>query len=105
MKKSFPQIDVHRTGQNIKWIMRKNGMTVRDIQKYLGLSAPQGIYHWFDGKSLPTIDNLYALSELFHMPMDEIVCGSRRERFYCYGFSQSRRLLAYYIKYLELEAG
>lgn len=24
----------------------------------------QGIYHWLDGASMPTVDNLYALSEL-----------------------------------------
>ena len=29
------------------------------------------------GNSLPTIDNLYALSELFQMPVDEMICGNR----------------------------
>ena len=29
------------------------------------------------GRSLPTIDNVYALSELFKVPMDQIICGNR----------------------------
>jgi hypothetical protein len=41
-------------------------LNVKDIQGFLELSTSQSIYHWFDGRNLPTIDNLYALSELFH---------------------------------------
>lgn len=73
----FPQIDVYKTGQNIKQIMTERGMSVRDIQEYLGLSVPQSIYHWFEGKSLPTVDNLYALSKLFNMPVDMLLCGDK----------------------------
>ena len=52
MRPDFPKIDVHKTGQNIRRIMVGRGMKVRDIQEYLGFSAPQSIYHWFAGKSL-----------------------------------------------------
>ena len=30
-----------------------------------------------NGRSLPSIDNVYALSELFKVPMDQIICGNR----------------------------
>ena len=70
MKKEVPQIDVYKTGQNIKHIAWLKEMTVKDIQEYLGLAAVQSVYHWFAGRSLPTVDNLYALSELFGVPMD-----------------------------------
>lgn len=56
---------------------RARGLTVKDIQEYLELSTPQSIYHWFDGRNLPTLDNLYALSELFEVPLDLLVCGNR----------------------------
>lgn len=100
----FPRIDIYKTGQNIRWIMLRQGLTVRDIQKYLGLSAPQSIYHWFDGRSLPTVDNLYALSELFGMPMDMLLCGNRKKNYKFYERSTHRWVFAYYEKYLELRA-
>ena len=105
MQKNLHKIDMYKTGQNIKRIMLEQGMTVRDIQEYLGLAAPQSIYHWFDGRSLPTVDNLYVLSELFGMPIDMLVCGDRKENFYICEHTTCRWLRAYYEKYLELQAG
>ena len=104
MQKNLPKIDMYKTGQNIKRIMLEQGMTVKDIQEYLGLAASQSIYHWFAGRSLPTVDNLYMLSELFCMPIDMLVRGDRKEDFYIYKHTACRRLRAYYEKYLELRA-
>ena len=78
MKRKYPVIDMARTGQNIKRIMKLKGLKVKDIQEFLELSTPQSIYHWFDGRNLPTIDNLYALSELFHLPVDALLVGNRK---------------------------
>lgn len=103
MKKKIPQIDIHKTGQNIKHIMQRKGMTVKDIQEYLGLAAVQSIYHWFAGRSLPTVDNLYALSELFGVPMDVLVCGSREKEFYFCCHPGYQRYIVYYKKCLELK--
>ena len=105
MQKNLPKIDMYETGQNIKRIMFEQGMTVKDIQEYLGLAAPQSIYHWFDGRSLPAVDNLYALSELFCMPMDMLVRGDRKENFYICEHTAYRWLRTYYGKFLELRAG
>lgn len=58
--------------------MNEQNITVKQIQEYLNLSCVQGIYHWLDGTSMPTVDNLYALSELFEIPMDSLVCGNRK---------------------------
>ena len=79
VKKKVPQIDMHKTGQNIKDMMGMKGMTAKDVQEYLGLAAVQSIYHWFAGRSLPTVDNLYALSELLCVPIDALVCGNREK--------------------------
>lgn len=105
MGKNYPKIDMYRTGQNIKRIMQKRGLTVRDIQDYLGLSAQQSIYHWFEGRSMPSVDNLYALSGLFHVPVDDMLCGSRKEQFYFCKNPCRERLYVYYLKCLELKAG
>lgn len=103
MKKKYPVIDMARTGQNIKHIMQLKQLTVKDVQDFLGLGTPQSIYHWFDGRNLPTVDNLYALSELFQIPVDALLIGNR-------SFENKRqagifqRILVYYEKINERKA-
>ena len=58
--------------------MEKRGVTVRDVKNALSLACVQSVYHWLDGQSMPTLDNLYALSDLLEVPMDMLVCGNRR---------------------------
>ncbi len=71
--KAFPVIDMAETGRNILRLRKERGMTVRDLQAYFGFEEPQAIYKWQQGKSLPTVDNLYALSALLHVPMEDIL--------------------------------
>ena len=73
----FPIIDRKRTGIRLRRIMDERGLSVKDVQQYLELGSVQSVYHWLNGLSMPTIDNLYALSELFQMPIDDLVCGNR----------------------------
>lgn len=77
MNRKYPTINVVETGRNIKQIIKSKGFTVRDVQEYLELTTPQSIYHWFDGRNLPTIDNLYALSGLLGVPVDSLLVGNR----------------------------
>ena len=105
MNKRYPTIDMHRTGQNIRRIMRLRGLSVRDVQEFLELSTPQSIYHWFDGRNMPTVDNLYALSELFRVPVDEMLKGNRSVEFCLCEDSSYKRILTYYEKCLQLRAG
>ena len=71
-------IDKVRTGQQIRLLMEKRGVTVRDVKNALSLACVQSVYHWLDGQSMPTLDNLYALSDLLEVPMDMLVFGNRR---------------------------
>lgn len=71
--KAFPVIDVRATGQNIQRLRKARGLTVRDIQSYFGFEEPQAIYKWQSGRSLPTVDNLYALSALLDTPIEDIL--------------------------------
>ena len=103
MKKRYPVIDITKTGQNIKRIMQLKHFTVKDIQEFLELSAPQSIYHWFDGRNLPTMDNLYALSELFQVPVDAMLVGNRTFECRCKN-DMYQRVLIYYEKINELKA-
>lgn len=73
-----PIIDKKGTGIQLRKFMDERRFAVKDIQKYLGLGSVQSVYHWLNGISLPTLDNLYALSELFNVSVDEMLCGNRR---------------------------
>ena len=74
----FPTINKRKTGINLRKIMDINNITVKDVQEYLGLGSVQSVYHWLNGVSIPSVDNLYALSELFQVPMDSLICGNRQ---------------------------
>lgn len=76
MTKMFPVIDPIATGQNITRLRKMRGLTVRDLQNWFGFEEPQAIYKWQKGKSLPTVDNLYALGALLDVPMEEILVSS-----------------------------
>ena len=71
--KQFPVIDPIATGKNIIRLRVEHGMSVRDLQAYFGFEEPQAIYKWQQGKSLPSVDNLYALGALFEVPMEDIL--------------------------------
>lgn len=73
-----PTIDKVKTGQQIRLLMERRGITVRDVRDALSLGCVQSVYHWLDGQSMPTLDNLYALSELLKVPMDMLVRGNRQ---------------------------
>lgn len=73
MMKAFPVIDPVATGENIARLRKARGLTVRDLQSWFGFEEPQAIYKWQKGKSLPTVDNLYALGTLLEVPMEQIL--------------------------------
>lgn len=78
--KQFPVIDLTATGENITRLRREKGLTVREVQSYFGFEEPQAIYKWQRGQSLPSVDNLYALSNLLEVPMNEILVSAATKR-------------------------
>ena len=71
--KAYPTIDLVATGKRISALRQERGLSVRDMQDYFGFEAPQAIYKWLKGASLPSVDNLFALSALLSVPMDAIL--------------------------------
>ena len=69
----YPVIDIVATGRNICRLRMEKGYSVNALQEYLGLSCPQGVYQWQAGRSLPSVDNLYAVSRLWGVSMNEIL--------------------------------
>lgn len=101
----FPLINKRETGVNLRRIMDMKGITPKEVQEYLNLGCVQSVYRWLDGINMPTIDNLYALSELFQVPIDTIVRGNRAPIASNITIkqldSQESRLCAYYEKFNE----
>ena len=60
-------------------MMEMRGFSVEEVRDFLSLGCVQTIYHWFEGISIPTLDNLYALSDLLQVPMDMLVVGDSRK--------------------------
>ena len=106
MKRINPVIDPVKTGKNIKRIMQAKGLAVKDIQSMMGLGSSQSVYHWLEGKSLPSLDNIYALSEIFRLPVDELLCGNRKTVFVSFPISNRvRHIYAYYERISNNKAG
>ena len=89
-------IDKVKTGQQIRLLMEKRGVTVRDVKNALSLACVQSVYNWLDGQSMPTLDNLYALSDLLKVPMAMLVYGNRRYDPNKYIPEGAKRLFRYY---------
>ena len=74
-----PVVDMKLTGKNIAALRKQRGISVRELQEMLGFATPQSIYKWQRGETLPTIENLIALSRIFSVPVDEIVASECRK--------------------------
>jgi len=69
----LPVVNMRRTGERISLLREQKGFTVRQLQRLLGFATPQAIYKWQHGETLPTIDNLVALSAILDVPIEEIL--------------------------------
>ncbi len=98
----YPLIDRQATGRRIRQIMDEKCVTIKDMQEFLGLACVQSIYHWIDGTSLPSLDNLYAISELLQVSMDALICGNRKSIIMKASVARDRRLMTYYSKMKRL---
>ena len=63
-------------GDNIKFYRKKNQLTQDDIAEACNVTR-QAVSKWENGESLPTVDNLYALSRLLHASVDDILIGEK----------------------------
>ena len=72
----IPVVNLKQTGQNIYLLREQSGISVKELQLLLGFTTPQAIYKWQHGDSLPTVDNLVALSAIFSVPIDSILAVS-----------------------------
>ena len=75
----YPMIDTKATGERIRQLRLERGIRVEDISEFMGFESLVAVYKWQSGKSLPTVDNLFALSRLFGVRIDDILVEFRWE--------------------------
>ena len=63
----------NQTPARINELRRERGITVDELRVYLGMNNPNSIYKWFRGEVLPTLENMYALSVILEVPIDDII--------------------------------
>lgn len=75
----MPSINMTETGRNIENLRRGRGISVRQLQEIFGFATPQAIYKWQHGDTLPTVDNLLVLAEIFQTPIEKILVVEEKE--------------------------
>lgn len=71
-RSSLPKINIKATGENIKRLREKSDISVKALADTLSVTI-MAVYAWQKGRSLPTVDNLVALSSIFDVGMNEIL--------------------------------
>ena len=65
-------INMIATGKMIKDMRQKHGMTIKQVQDACGISAA-AVCKWQNGQTMPTLDNLLILSDLWNVKLDDLV--------------------------------
>lgn len=69
-------IDFKSTGKEITRQRKKHAMSVSALSDMLGITK-QAVYKWEKGVTIPSTDNLYAMSLIFGCHMDDLLKGGK----------------------------
>ena len=69
----YPVIDIVATGKRINEIRIEKMISVKAIAEYMGFNNMNSVYKWFRGDALPSLDNIYALSSLFNVNINDMI--------------------------------
>ena len=72
-KTGYVPMDLEKSGKWIRFLCIVRGVSVKQICNMLGVSCTQSVYAWFNGRTMPSLDNLYGLSRILKTPIDELV--------------------------------
>lgn len=69
-------IDMAQTGKALREKASHCGLSAQKICGLLNLNRPESVYHWFQGKALPTVEHLYKLHLLLQCHMEDLLVAS-----------------------------
>ena len=72
---TYATINFVATGQRIKELRIARLITVDELAEFMGFELSRAIYKWQAGHSLPSLDNLFALSRVLHTTIEDILVG------------------------------
>ena len=78
---TYTKIDCVQTGKKLTELMASQAVDVKQLANTLGVSN-QAVYKWLNGKALPSLDNLFQISHILNVSMDDIVIGIE-----CYSYA------------------
>lgn len=67
-----PIINIEKTWINILNLMKKSGITKKDLSIIFGISV-QAIHQKFSPKALPTVEQLVIMADIFEQPIEKIL--------------------------------
>ncbi len=81
-EEGYPSLDAELFGRKLRKACERRHVTAGELQRFLHLGSVQAVYMWFEGKRLPNLDNLYAISKYLHLSMEELLeeRGKEEER-------------------------
>ena len=68
-----PEIDVKATGLNICSRLEAHEILKSELRLYLGYTSAEAIYRWPEGKNLPALQNLYAISQILGVSINDLL--------------------------------
>ncbi len=70
---------MNQLGKRLRELRVRNEMSQEDVARRIGVTV-QAVSKWENGKSYPEIGSLIPLSDLFHVPVDELLDREKRRR-------------------------
>lgn len=95
----YPIIDMEKTGEWLRYLCKRKNITVTEIQEKLRIASNQAVYAWFNGKTLPSLNNMLALSDLIGVEINDMVVDNINEHPFLRRIGlYDKRLAMYYYK-------
>lgn len=72
----MPTVDMKATGVNIRKMCDSAGVSATEMARRAGVSKT-AVYKWFNGDSIPTVDNLVVIATEFRVRIDDVIVVRR----------------------------
>lgn len=72
------EYDIKLVGQNLRRLREANHFTVEEVRAYLQLGSVQAVYKYEAGRSYPPADAMFALMQLYHADLYDILCDCEK---------------------------
>ena len=73
MTQNYIVLNAKLSAQKLSTAIKNSGYSVAELQKMLYLACPQPIYRWMHGNAIPSVDNLYRLSRILNVSMENLL--------------------------------